>query len=84
MVVSGAALMWPRRWRWAPDSFVGRPFGYAAAVGSEAGVLRAMELLAQELRRNVAMLGLTRIVDVNKEYLRAVAPGTGLQRYLDA
>lgn len=38
--------------------FVGRPFGYAAAVGGEAGVAHAIRLLEQEISRDMAMLGL--------------------------
>lgn len=41
--------------------FVGRPFGYAAAVGGEAGVSHAINLLAQEVSRNMAMLGVTKL-----------------------
>ena len=37
--------------------FVGRPFAFAAAVGGEAGVAHAISLLAQEVSRNMAMLG---------------------------
>ncbi|MGB3289747.1 MAG: alpha-hydroxy acid oxidase [Burkholderiaceae bacterium] len=51
--------------------FLGRPFGYAAAVGGEQGVLHAMGLLATELRRDAAMLGLTRIAEVDASCLRA-------------
>jgi len=39
--------------------FVGRPFGYAAAVGGEAGVAYAINLLTQEISRDMAMLGIT-------------------------
>jgi L-lactate dehydrogenase (cytochrome) len=41
--------------------FVGRPFGYAAAVGGEAGVRHAIHLLMTEVTRNMAMLGITRL-----------------------
>lgn len=41
--------------------FVGRPFGYAAAVGGEAGVRHAIALLMTEVTRNMAMLGITRL-----------------------
>jgi L-lactate dehydrogenase (cytochrome) len=40
--------------------FVGRPFIYAGAVGGEAGVQHAITLLAQEIHRNMALLGITR------------------------
>jgi len=62
--------------------FVGRPFGYAAAVGGEAGVLRAIDLLALELRRNAAMLGLTRLTDVDAACLRAVTASDCWHPYL--
>lgn len=44
--------------------FVGRPFGYAAAVGGEAGVVRAIDLLKQEVSRNMAMLGVSVLDDL--------------------
>lgn len=37
--------------------FVGRPFAYAAAIGGEAGVSHAIAVLASEVSRNMAMLG---------------------------
>jgi L-lactate dehydrogenase (cytochrome) len=39
--------------------FAGRPFAYAAAIGGAAGVSRALRLLADEVSRNMAMLGIT-------------------------
>lgn len=39
--------------------FVGRPFGYAAALGGQAGVLHAIDLLNKEVSRNMAMLGVS-------------------------
>ncbi|WP_167670757.1 alpha-hydroxy-acid oxidizing protein [Allopusillimonas ginsengisoli] len=38
----------------------------------EKGVLHAMDLFATELRRNTAMLGLTRLTDVDAKYLYSV------------
>jgi L-lactate dehydrogenase (cytochrome) len=49
--------------------FVGRPFGYAAAVSGEAGVLHALKLLSEEVLRNMGMLGLTSISEVTRECL---------------
>jgi len=40
--------------------FVGRPFIYAAAVAGEAGVRHAIDILQQEIHRNMALLGITR------------------------
>jgi L-lactate dehydrogenase (cytochrome) len=45
--------------------FVGRPFGYAAAVGGEAGVGHAIGLLQQEVSRNMAMLGINGIMELD-------------------
>ena len=39
--------------------FVGRPFLYAAAVYGEAGVVHAMNLLRDEIDRDMALLGIT-------------------------
>jgi L-lactate dehydrogenase (cytochrome) len=39
--------------------FVGRPFGYAAAVAGAAGVSHAIGLLSAEINRDMAMLGIT-------------------------
>lgn len=49
--------------------FVGRPFNYAAAVAGQAGVLHAIELLQQEIRRNLAMLGVTDLAALNEEFV---------------
>jgi L-lactate dehydrogenase (cytochrome) len=45
--------------------FVGRPFAYAAAVASAAGASHAIALLHAEVSRDMAMLGLTRIADID-------------------
>jgi L-lactate dehydrogenase (cytochrome) len=37
--------------------FLGRPFLYAASIGQEAGVRRAIDLLRSEVHRNLAFLG---------------------------
>ena len=36
---------------------LGRPFNYAAALGGQAGVAQAIELLAAELHRDLALVG---------------------------
>lgn len=52
--------------------FVGRPMGYAAAVGGEAGVGHAIGLLQQEVSRNMAMLGITDLGELDAQtHLRA-------------
>ncbi len=49
--------------------FVGRPFNYAAAVAGEAGVRKAIELLRQEISRNMAMLGVNELAELDASYL---------------
>lgn len=45
--------------------FVGRPFNYAAAVGGEAGVAHAIGLLRAEIDRNMAMLGINTLREMD-------------------
>ncbi|NUZ06575.1 alpha-hydroxy acid oxidase [Piscinibacter koreensis] len=49
--------------------FVGRPFGFAASVAGEAGVLRAFELLRSEVSRNMGLLGVTAIEQLDTSFL---------------
>ena len=49
--------------------FVGRPFGYAAAIGGAAGVGRAISLLSDEIQRDMAMLGITRLSELGPQRL---------------
>ncbi len=49
--------------------FVGRPFLFAAAFAGEPGVAHAITLLAKEIDRDMAMLGLRDINDVGREWL---------------
>lgn len=49
--------------------FVGRPFNYAAACAGEQGVEHAVKLLSEEVRRNMALLGVTEIPGLSREYL---------------
>jgi L-lactate dehydrogenase (cytochrome) len=46
--------------------FVGRPFAYAAAVAGEAGVTHAIALLASEISRNMAMLGINSLDELDR------------------
>lgn len=64
--------------------FIGRPFGYAAAVGGQPGVNRAIELFATELRRNCAMLGLTQSADMSADYLRTLNATSHFERFVGA
>jgi L-lactate dehydrogenase (cytochrome) len=44
--------------------FAGRPFLYAAALGEEAGVAHAINLLSAEVYRNIALLGCNNLDDL--------------------
>jgi L-lactate dehydrogenase (cytochrome) len=50
--------------------FVGRPFLYAAMVGGEAGVSRALNLLRDEVDRDMALLGIRSIGEITPELVR--------------
>ncbi|HEY2862209.1 MAG TPA: alpha-hydroxy acid oxidase [Casimicrobiaceae bacterium] len=49
--------------------FIGRPFGYAAAIGGIAGVNHAIALLTAEIQRDMAMLGVSRLSDLGTDRL---------------
>ena len=49
--------------------FVGRPFNYAAAIAGEEGVRHAIALLAIEIRRNMALLGINSLAEMTPERL---------------
>ncbi|MBO1012624.1 alpha-hydroxy-acid oxidizing protein [Achromobacter sp. SD115] len=49
--------------------FLGRPFNYAAAVGGEAGVSHAIGLLRAEVDRNMAMLGINHVREMQADLL---------------
>ncbi|AUA57948.1 (S)-mandelate dehydrogenase [Achromobacter spanius] len=55
--------------------FVGRPFNYAAAVGGQAGVAHAIHLLRAEVDRNMAMLGINSLREMNADLLWRDGPG---------
>ena len=48
---------------------VGRPALYGAAVGGEAGVLHAIDLLKAEVDRIMALIGCTTIAELDERYL---------------
>lgn len=49
--------------------FAGRPFIYSAVVGGQGGVQRAIQLLREEVDRNMAMLGVNALGDLDHSYL---------------
>jgi len=53
--------------------FIGRPFLFAAAIGGAAGVGRAIDLLRQEIDRDMALLGITGLAELGPELLTGAA-----------
>jgi len=54
--------------------FVGRPFGYAAAVAGAAGVSHAIGLLSAEVDRDMALLGIRSIGEISSDLVRRISP----------
>lgn len=52
--------------------FVGRPFNYAASVAGEDGVRHALQLMRDEIARNMGMLGITRLQELDRSFLVAL------------
>ena len=59
----------------ADFAFVGRPFLYAAAVAGVAGVRHAAGILAAEIDRDMAMLGIASLAEADASILAAPPPG---------
>jgi glycolate oxidase len=53
---------------------IGRLQGLALAAGGEAGLVRALELLQDEVTRCLGLLGVTSFADLNPAHLDAVVP----------
>ncbi|MBK8738353.1 MAG: alpha-hydroxy-acid oxidizing protein [Betaproteobacteria bacterium] len=53
--------------------FAGRPFGYAAAIGGEAGVRHAIRLLSDEIQRDLALLGIASLSELTPQRLVRLA-----------
>ena len=49
--------------------FIGRPFNYAAAVAGAAGVDHAIDLMRQEVSRDMALMGVTSLDQLDKSLL---------------
>lgn len=54
--------------------FIGRPFIYAAAIGGADTVRHGIRLLQSEIDRDLALLGVSRPQDLDREYLRRLGP----------
>jgi L-lactate dehydrogenase (cytochrome) len=59
----------------AKAAFVGRPFLFAAAYAGQPGVAHAISLLAKELDRDMAMLGVRQIKEITAGLLFAASDG---------
>jgi glycolate oxidase len=53
---------------------IGRLFCYALAAAGEAGIVRLLELLEDEIRSCLGLLGVSKLSDVDKSYLHAATP----------
>ena len=55
---------------------IGRPYLYGLAAGGQAGVERALAIIADELRRTLALLGTTAARDLDRSVLRRMHDST--------
>jgi L-lactate dehydrogenase (cytochrome) len=55
--------------------FAARPFGFAAAVGGEDGVCRAIELLSDEVHRDMGLLGISSLDQLDSGWLLHLSAG---------
>lgn len=53
---------------------IGRMQCFALGAAGEAGIVRLLELLEDEVQRSLGLLGITRFAELNKSYLHAAAP----------
>ena len=53
---------------------LGRLQGLALAAGGKAGVVRALELLEDEVIRTLGLLGVTSFAELDRRYLTRAAP----------
>jgi isopentenyl diphosphate isomerase/L-lactate dehydrogenase-like FMN-dependent dehydrogenase len=53
---------------------IGRMQCYALACGGQAGIVRLLEPLQDEVERSLGLLGATSFADLNRSYLRPAAP----------
>ncbi len=51
---------------------IGRPYVYGLAAGGQLGVERALQILKAELERNMALMGVTKIADINGGFVHPV------------
>ena len=53
---------------------------FALAAGGEAGVVRLLELLEDEVQRCLGLLGVTRFAELDRSYLHPAAPANAAAR----
>jgi len=53
----------------------GRPYLYGLGAGGEAGATKALEILRTELVRDMALIGASRLADIDERMLRRVGDG---------
>ena len=53
----------------AQACFIGRPFNYANAVGGYRQVSHAIRLISDEIRRDMGMIGVTRLSEIHSQHL---------------
>jgi glycolate oxidase len=53
---------------------IGRMQCFALAAGGEAGVVRLLELLEDEVQRCLGLLGVSNFAELSRSYLHAAAP----------
>jgi L-lactate dehydrogenase (cytochrome) len=56
----------------ATACMIGRPYVYGLAAGGQLGVERALQILKAELERNMALMGVTKIADINGGFVHPV------------
>ena len=63
---------------------IGRLYGLGLAAAGEAGVLRVLELLEDEMRRSMGNLGVTTLDQLDRSYLRQATPAYHGSAYASA
>jgi isopentenyl diphosphate isomerase/L-lactate dehydrogenase-like FMN-dependent dehydrogenase len=53
---------------------LGRLQCYALAAGGQAGIVRLLEILEDEIQRCFGLLGVTKFADLDRSYLHAATP----------
>jgi L-lactate dehydrogenase (cytochrome) len=49
--------------------FIGRPFLFAAAVAGQPGVAHAIKLMRDEIDRDMALIGITKLTEMRRDRL---------------